>query len=65
MDYTFLKRQLRTTAVHKRSEIELDHALWCAQEIIARLNEITLPENPVFSGPCGMKFQQDVLYYVK
>lgn len=60
MDYTFLKRQLRTTAVHKRSSIALDHALWCAQEIVIRFNELSLPENPVFSAYWPMKTELDV-----
>lgn len=60
MDYTFLKRQLRTAAVHKRSGIELDRALWCAEEIVARFNEMSLPENPVFSAYWPMKTELDV-----
>ena len=60
MDYTFLKRQLRTAAVHKRSGIELDHALWCAEEIVARFNEMSLPENPVFSAYWPMKTELDL-----
>ncbi len=60
MDYTFLKRQLRTKAVHKRSEIALDHALWCAQEIITLFNELPLPENPVVSAYWPMKTELDV-----
>ena len=60
MDYTFLKRQLRTAAVHKRSEIALDHALWCAEEIVARFNDLSLPENPVFSAYWPMKTELDI-----
>ena len=60
MDYTFLKRQLRTAAVHKRSEIALDHALWCAEEIVARFNEMALPENPVVSTYWPMKTELDI-----
>ena len=60
MDYTFLKRQLRTAAVHKRSSIALDHALWCSQEIVGRFNELTLPEYPVFSAYWPMKTELDV-----
>lgn len=60
MDYTFLKRQLRTAAVHKRSEIALDHALWCAEEIVNRFNELSLPENPVFSAYWPMKTELDM-----
>ena len=60
MDYTFLKRQLRTTAVHKRSEIALDRALWCAEEIVARFNELSLPDASVFSAYWPMKTELDV-----
>lgn len=60
MDYTFLKRQLRTKAVHKRSEIALDHALWCAQEIVTLFHELPLPENPVVSAYWPMKTELDV-----
>ncbi len=60
MDYTFLKQQLRTKAVHKRSEIALDHALWCAQEIVTRFHELPLPEHPVVSAYWPMKTELDV-----
>ena len=60
MDYTFLKRQLRTAAVHRRSEIALDHALWCAEEIVARFNEMILPDNPVVSAYWPMKTELDL-----
>ncbi len=60
MDYTFLKRQLRTAAVHKRSEIALDHALWCAEEIVARFNEMALPEKNVVSAYWPMKTELDL-----
>ncbi len=60
MDYTFLKRQLRTKAVHKRSEIALDHALWCAREIVTRFNELPLKENAVVSAYWPMKTELDV-----
>lgn len=60
MDYSFLKHQLRSKAVHKRAAIPLDHALWCAQEIIARFNELPLPENPVVSAYWPMKTELDL-----
>ena len=60
MDYSFLKRQLRTAAVHNRSGIGLDHALWCAEEIVARFNDLSLPENPVFSAYWPMKTELDI-----
>ena len=60
MDYTFLKRQLRTAAVHKRAAIALDHALWCAQEIVTRFSDLPLPENPVFSAYWPMKTELDI-----
>ena len=55
-----MKRQLRTAAVHKRSGIALDHALWCAEEIVARFNEMALPENPVVSAYWPMKTELDL-----
>lgn len=60
MDYTFLKRRLRTQAVHKRSEIALDHALWCAQEVVRRFRDLPLPENPVVSAYWPMKTELDL-----
>lgn len=60
MDYSFLKRRLRTQAVHKRSEIALDHALWCAQEVARRFRDLPLPENPVVSAYWPMKTELDL-----
>ncbi len=60
MDYTFLKRQLRTKAVHKRAEIPLDHALWCAFEIVGRFDDLPLPSNPIVSAYWPMKTEIDI-----
>ena len=60
MDYTFLKRQLRTAAFHKRSGIALDHALWCAEEMITRFSEMRIPENSVISAYWPMKTELDL-----
>ncbi len=60
MDFTFLKRQLRTTCVHKRSEIKPDTANACAQEIITKFQELSLPNTPVFSAYWPMKTELDI-----
>lgn len=60
MDFTFLKRQLRTAAVHKRSEIAPDYARLSALGLLECFKEMKLPENPVFSAYWPMKTELDV-----
>lgn len=60
MDFTLIKRQLRTNAVHNRSAIEPDYAQSAAQELINFFDQLNLPENIIVSAYWPMKTEMDI-----
>lgn len=60
MDFTLLKRQMRLTAVRKRSEIAADYASISAEKLVDLAQRLALPEKAAVSAYWPMKSEMDV-----
>lgn len=60
MDFTLLKRQMRLTAVRKRSEIAADYASISAEKLVDLAQRLALPAKAAVSAYWPMKSEMDV-----
>lgn len=60
MDFSFLKRQMRTDLIRRRSAIEPDYALSSAQSLLSFIRRMEIPAGSTVSAYWPMKSEIDV-----
>lgn len=60
MDFSLIKKQMRTKLVHERSAIEADYARNSAEKLVSFVKEMKLPKGAVVSAYWPMKSEMDI-----